>query len=498
MDELEGIGGVLGALSTTQMIVAAVALLLVAVGLWLGGYRTGRMLEEERSRDLMRRIEGESSLFGDDVPVREAERGLIEVMPSAVVVADIHGMVRYYSPGARQLGVVQGGWLSSREVEDVIMQSAEDGEICQREVDMPINYPAGVRPRAAASGRGLTVGDKLPSDTLHLRIRAGQITETLYAVLIEDVSEQRRFEAMRRDFVTNVSHELKTPAGAISLLAETITDAADDPQMVRYFSGRISKESERLTEMVKRLIDLQKAQSNQALNLSATNVSVLKVVREAVQENAVQAQAKHIDVNISFNGDQVAPTAAEAAALGQRGDATVFLDEEALTTAVKNLVENAVRYSPEHTTIGVGVSVNGAKVAIRVVDQGIGIPADSLDRIFERFYRVDPARSRATGGTGLGLSIVKHCVQECGGTISVWSREGEGSTFTIELPVSTYADSGDGAAGSGAAAGSGSADSGSASGNDASPKPAQTKESGEAKETGDSKESDHADDSAES
>ena len=424
----------MGDLSGMQLAVAIAFALLAAAGMWVWGYRTGRMLEEESGREMMRRLEGESSLFGEDVPVREAERGLIEVMPSAVVIADVHGMVRYYSPGARQLGVVQGGWLSSREVEDIIMQAAEDGEICQREVDMPINYPAGVRPHPQMSGRGIKAGDAVPSDTLHLRIRAGRITEQLYAVLIEDVSEQRRFEAMRRDFVTNVSHELKTPAGAISLLAETITDAADDPDMVRYFSGRISKESERLTEMVKRLIDLQKAQDNQALNLSAANVSVLKVVREAVQENSVQASNKHIGVNISFNGRAVSPTAAEAAARGERGDAIVFLDEEALTTAVKNLVENAIRYSPEHTAVGVGVAVDRGRVTIRVVDQGIGIPADSLDRIFERFYRVDPARSRATGGTGLGLSIVKHCVQECGGTISVWSREGEGSTFTIELP----------------------------------------------------------------
>ncbi|WP_420837380.1 sensor histidine kinase [Bifidobacterium avesanii] len=421
-------------MDTVQMAAVIVGVLLAAVGVWVWGYHTGCMVEEERSREELRRMGEESSLFGEDVPVREAERGLIEVMPSAVVIADVHGMVRYYSPGARQLGVVQGGWLSSREVEDIITQAAEDGEILQREVDMPINYPAGVRPRPEMSGKGIKAGDKAPSDTLHLRIRAGRITEQLYAVLIEDISEQRRFEAMRRDFVTNVSHELKTPAGAISLLAETITDAADDPDMVRYFSGRITKESARLTEMVKRLIDLQKAQNSQALNLSAANVSVLKVVREAVQENAVQASNKHIRVNISFDGTPVAPTAAEAAQRDEHGDATVFLDEEALTTAVKNLVENAVRYSPEHTTIGVGVAVAGGKVTIRVVDQGIGIPADSLDRIFERFYRVDPARSRATGGTGLGLAIVKHCVQECGGTISVWSREGEGSTFTIELP----------------------------------------------------------------
>ncbi|NMN00482.1 histidine kinase [Bifidobacterium sp. DSM 109958] len=428
----------MGDLSTAQTVAAVVVALLALVVAWVWGYRVGRMLEEEREIGDRRGDEEDRSLFGDDVPVREAEHGLIDVMPSAVVIADERGMVHYYSPGARQLGVVQGGWLSSREVEDIVRETAAAGEIVQREIEMPVNYPAGVRPRTRPSGRGIRAGDAAPTDTLHLRVRSGRITQRLYAVLIEDVSEQRRFEAMRRDFVTNVSHELKTPAGAISLLAETIADAADDPDMVRYFSGRISKESARLTEMVKRLIDLQKAQSV-GMNLAAANVSVLRVVREAVQENAVQASAKRIAIGISFNGASVASTAAEASERGERGDATVFVDEESLRTAVKNLVENAVRYSPERTQVGVGVTVDDGRVTIRVVDQGIGIPADSLDRIFERFYRVDPARSRATGGTGLGLAIVKHCVQECGGTISVWSREGEGSTFTIELPTAQAA-----------------------------------------------------------
>lgn len=421
------------------MISVIVVVALVAVALVVMGMRIGSAREEERERGHRRSHEDEASLFGDDVPVREAERGLIEVMPSAVVISDIHGSVRYYSPGARRMGIVQGGWLASRDIEDIITQVAKDGEIRQREVDIPINYPAGVRPRDDGSGRGIQAGDAAPSDTMQVRIRAGRITELLYVVLIEDVSEQRRFEAMRRDFVTNVSHELKTPAGAISLLAETINDAADDPKMVRYFAGRITKESERLTEMVKRLIDLQRAQ-NPAMNFSATNVSAIAVVREAVQENIVQAQAKHIGIGISFNGTSVALTAADAAQRGERvGDVMVFVDEESLRTSIKNLVENAIRYSPERTKVSVGVSVENGQVKIRVVDQGIGIPADSLGRIFERFYRVDPARSRATGGTGLGLSIVKHCVQECGGTISVWSHEGEGSTFTISLPESEAA-----------------------------------------------------------
>lgn len=154
------------------------------------------------------------------------------------------------------------------------------------------------------NGKGVEAGKPLPEDTLYLHVRVGQIADNLFAIFISDMSEQRCFEIMRRDFVTNVSHELKTPAGAISLLAETIGDAADDPDAVKYFSGRISKESERLTELVHRLIDLQKAQSAAAM-LNAERLSVLSVAREALAENQVKAESKHISLVLSVNGRQV-------------------------------------------------------------------------------------------------------------------------------------------------------------------------------------------------
>ena len=210
---------------------------------------------------------------------------------------------------------------------------------------------------------------------------------------------------------------------------------------MKYFSGRISKESERLTELVHRLIDLQKAQSAAAM-LNAERLSVLSVAREALAENQVKAESKHISLVLSVNGRQVLvhANAEELAKEAEQNlDVFVVADHETIKTAVKNLVENAINYSPEHTTVAVGIGIESGKVAIRVVDQGIGIPAASLSRIFERFYRVDPARSRETGGTGLGLAITKHCVEDCGGTISVWSREGEGSTFTITMPQASGA-----------------------------------------------------------
>lgn len=376
-----------------------------------------------------------TSLFGPRVPVQSTERQLVAVMPEALVVVDSLATVQYASPAARRFGIIHDQAMALAEIRDIVKLVSTDSVVRERELTIPLHG----RTRTGVvntNGKGVEAGKPLPEDTLYLHVRVGQIADNLFAIFISDMSEQRRFEIMRRDFVTNVSHELKTPAGAISLLAETIGDAADDPDAVKYFSGRISKESERLTELVHRLIDLQKAQSASAM-LNAERLSVLSVAREALSENQVKAESKHIGLVLSVNGRQmlVHATADELAKESERDeDVFVVADRETIKTAVKNLVENAINYSPEHTTVAVGIGSDDGNVTIRVVDQGIGIPAAALGRIFERFYRVDPARSRETGGTGLGLAITKHCVEDCGGTISVWSREGEGSTFTISLP----------------------------------------------------------------
>lgn len=424
------------------MVVASIALtgLVVALIAAIRGYMRAREAERQVTRILG--DENSHSLFGGDVPVRQIERRFVEAMPDAVVVTDVNGVVRYASPGAKTLKIMEGNTIPTREILDILSLVAGDGVVRVREVSVRLHGLPGAF--EGGSGRGVQAGEEPPSNTLHLRVRVGVIAEGLYAMFLADMSEQRRFEAMRRDFVTNVSHELKTPAGAISLLAETISDASDDPKAVRYFSSRISMESARLTELVHHLIDLQRAQSTNAI-IGAKRLSVLGMVRDAVSENAIQAEAKHIEIRVSLAGMPVAQTMEEAADDGETKDAYVMADREAITTSIKNLVENAIRYSPENTTVGVGVVQRDDKVMIRVVDQGIGIPADSLGRIFERFYRVDPARSRATGGSGLGLAITKHCVQECGGKISVWSREGEGSTFTIELPGANDTDGDDAA-----------------------------------------------------
>lgn len=423
-----------------QVFAALLVLVAVAAVAFLAGRAVGHSSKENGVGVAGNTADGNVSLFGDDVPVKSTERQLVSVMPEALVVVDSLAAVKYVSPEVQRFDLIEDNAMTVAEIRDILRLVSTDSVVRERELAIPLDRLA----RTAANntgGRGIEAGKTLPADTLYLYVRIGQIADDRFAIFLSDMSEQRRFEIMRRDFVTNVSHELKTPAGAISLLAETIESAADDPDAVRYFAGRISKESTRLTELVHRLIDLQKAQSATVM-LSARKLSVSQVAREAINENQVNADSKHISLVLSVNGTAVPVSAvpvsdvASDGGASTRGEDDVFIkaDYETIKTAVKNLVENAVNYSPEHTTVAVGVSGDGTKATIRVVDQGIGIPAASLDRIFERFYRVDPARSRETGGTGLGLAITKHCVRDCGGTINVWSREGEGSTFTITLP----------------------------------------------------------------
>ena len=241
-------------------------------------------------------------------------------------------------------------------------------------------------------------------------------------MLLSDLTETRRLEAVRRDFVANVSHELKTPVGALTLLAEAVQEAADDPEAVQRFAGRMQHEGQRLGRLVGELIALSRVQGADALP-ERHPIDVDHLLTEAVDRSRLPAERAGITL-----------VAAPAAGL------TVFGDEVQLATAVANLVDNAVSYSPGGTRVVVTARAVPASpdrascVEIVVADQGIGIAESDLDRIFERFYRVDPARSRATGGTGLGLAIVKHVVTNHGGTVDAWSSEGAGSTFTIRLP----------------------------------------------------------------
>ena len=242
-------------------------------------------------------------------------------------------------------------------------------------------------------------------------------TEGMVLVLVSDESEARRIDAVRRDFVANVSHELKTPIGALGLLSEAILGAKNQPEEVVRFATRMQNEAKRLTDLVQEIIDLSRLQSSDPLS-KAFPVEVNEIVREAVSQAQISSEARGIYVEI-----------------GEVSNAIVIGDRDQLIAAVHNLIENAVNYSPEDTKVSIVAKRESDIVEIAVTDQGIGIADGDQTRIFERFYRVDPARSRETGGTGLGLSIVKHVALNHGGDVKVWSKLGVGSTFTLLLPI---------------------------------------------------------------
>ncbi|MCD4533802.1 ATP-binding protein [Nocardioides sp. cx-169] len=250
----------------------------------------------------------------------------------------------------------------------------------------------------------------------HLTARVAPLGSRLVLALVEDRTRERRVEAVRRDFVANVSHELKTPVGAIRLLAEAVHEAADDPVAVTRFADRMLHESDRLSQLVHQVIELSRLQGDDPLD-SPVPVSLDHVIEVAMDTSAIDASAKRIRIVNS----------------GPSG-LTVLGNDEQITAAVANLVANAVAYSEPESTVLVTTKRADEVVEVSVVDQGIGIPTTEIDRIFERFYRVDPARHRSTGGTGLGLAIVKHVAATHGGEIRVWSAEGQGSTFTLSLP----------------------------------------------------------------
>ena len=238
-------------------------------------------------------------------------------------------------------------------------------------------------------------------------------------VLLSDESEAERVHEVRRDFVANISHELKTPIGALSLLSEAVLSAADEPESVVKFATRMQLEAKRLTDLVQEIINLSRLQDSDPLQVATEN-SVAELINEAVDLVKTTSEAKGISVS--------AKDIPEVLVLG---------DSEQLIMAINNLLENAINYSPENTKVSVSVTINEEIVEIVVADQGIGIPEEAQNRIFERFYRVDPARSRETGGTGLGLSIVKHVASNHGGDVKVWSSPNVGSSFALRLPIYT-------------------------------------------------------------
>ena len=241
--------------------------------------------------------------------------------------------------------------------------------------------------------------------------------EDLILILISDESEAQRVHEVRRDYVANISHELKTPIGALSLLSEAVLSAKDNPESVAKFATRMQHEAKRLTDLVQEIINLSRLQDSDPLQVAQV-LNIYEIVQDAVDQCQTTSEAKNIWINVT-EGPQ----------------AQVLGDKEQIKMAINNLIDNAINYSPPNTKVSVITKVEDGLVEINVTDQGIGIPESDLDRIFERFYRVDPARSRETGGTGLGLSIVKHVATKHGGDVKVWSAPAVGSTFSLRLPV---------------------------------------------------------------
>ncbi|MEE8331151.1 MAG: ATP-binding protein [Acidimicrobiia bacterium] len=237
-------------------------------------------------------------------------------------------------------------------------------------------------------------------------------------VFIEDVTDQRRTKAIRRDFIANVGHELKTPLGALSVLAETMADS-DDEAVRTSLGDRLSQESRRISKLVDDILDLAQVESFAA---APEPIAISDVISDAASQVQLAAEAAGV---VLFT--EPAPA-----------DAFVAGDRRQIVTAVTNLLDNGVKYTAAKETdagkVRVRITVDDDWVSIEVRDEGIGIPESHLDRIFERFYRVDKARSRETGGTGLGLAIVRHVAINHGGEVSVSSEEGSGSTFTLRLP----------------------------------------------------------------
>ena len=361
------------------------------VGLVVGFLARGSVMPGRGSRSRQPAPTTTSTLSKD-------ARALLLAMRSSVIVLDASDDVVEASPAAYSYGLVRSGRLAHPPVLELLNEVRAAGASRRREITLP---------RGPLSGAG----------DLILQLRVAPLSGHRVLIVADDQTAARRLDQMRRDFVANVSHELKTPVGALSLLAETVSDAADDADAVRHFSRQMRREAKRLTVLVQEIIDLSRLQEPDAL-VDSVLVAVDDVVEEACDRVRVDADSRRISLLVG----------------GERGR-YVFGDADLLTTAVRNLLDNAIRHSMPLTRVAVAVGHDGDNVTIAVVDQGEGISPAEQQRVFERFYRGDPARARRTGGSGLGLSIVKHVAADHGGEVAVWSKPGAGSTFTMTIPM---------------------------------------------------------------
>ena len=322
---------------------------------------------------------------------------ILDVIDAEYLILEPGEIVVKNSRDINSLGLIRDSKLTSEPILNLVRAARRSSKYQEATLELP-RGPVG-------------------AGTHELLVRVSLIGhDGLALVLIFDDSEFRRLDAVRRDFVANISHELKTPIGALLLLSEAVMGASEDPAAVTKFATRMQIEARRLSDLVQEIINLSRLQGNDPL-VGAKSVDITELISKGIEDSRLSAEARNISV-------QFTPVLHEP----------VLGDRTQLEMAISNLIENAINYSPDGTQVSITEKCENNLIEIAVTDQGIGIPEKDLERIFERFYRVDPARSRQTGGTGLGLSIVKHVITNHGGDISVWSAEGAGSTFTVRLP----------------------------------------------------------------
>ncbi|MGH9128817.1 MAG: ATP-binding protein [Acidimicrobiales bacterium] len=322
-------------------------------------------------------------------------RQVLDALPQGVVICAAGTKVTLKNATASSLLDGQPEVLAARAVDELLEESA-GGAPAKRTVEL---YGP---PKRILTVRTVPVRD--PSGLVGV------------LAVIDDVSELHRLEAVRRDFVANLSHELKTPVGALGLLAETLVDE-DNPLVARHLADRIQAESVRLSRIVEDLLDLSRIEGSEGPPKEPVEVN--KVMSEALEGVRTIAQAREVELVLEE----------------PEGSFFVLGDRRQLTSALHNLLDNAVKFTDASTPVTLSAAADGAWVDIVVRDHGMGIPATDLDRVFERFYRVDRGRGRDSGGTGLGLAIVRHVANNHGGRVGVFSREGEGATFTLRLPL---------------------------------------------------------------
>lgn len=361
------------------------------IGLLIGAFVMFLVLQ---ARETARRAAAQAPTLDDQVI------DVLTLVHSGGIVVGEHDEVTYSTAQARNFGLVRGTRIGSPDLLEAVRRARRSQQMVS--LDLALHRGIGV-------------------PQLHLAAKVAPMRTGSILVLAEDRGARARIDETRRDFVANVTHELKTPIGAVSLLAEAIEEAADDPGAVRHFAARMYNEAVRLNELVVQIIELSRLQSDDPL-LSAQVVSTGEIIHEAVNRHRELAAKRKVQLHIV--GDTNPQVVGDA---GQLAD------------AIGNLIQNAIAYSDPGARVAVSTRVvtedDDQVVEISVADNGIGIKPEDLDRIFERFYRVDYARSRESGGTGLGLAIVKHIAAAHGGSVNVWSRVGQGSTFTLRLPA---------------------------------------------------------------